>query len=87
MMALLFSIKSIGPSHADDLQYLFQSLMSPVQNWPDLAEDSEDEEFSKKLVSLWTSFAVNGYENVHNTSFCYIIKTNVTNAITQQAAK
>jgi carboxylesterase type B len=45
------------PGHADDLQYLFQSLLEPTKNWPDLEPGSEDEDFSKKLISLWVSFA------------------------------
>jgi carboxylesterase type B len=48
-----------GPTHADDLQYLFKSLKEP-QNWPDVKNGTEDEKFSKKMVKLWASFAIHG---------------------------
>ncbi|CAG7836479.1 unnamed protein product [Allacma fusca] len=48
------------PCHADDLQYLFQSLQVPSKNWPDLETGSDDEDFSRQLISLWVSFAENG---------------------------
>ncbi|XP_035709632.1 venom carboxylesterase-6 [Folsomia candida] len=44
-----------GPTHADDLIYQF-----PMPEWvPPLTKGSLDEDFSKKIVGMWTSFAKN----------------------------
>ncbi|CAL8125463.1 unnamed protein product [Orchesella dallaii] len=47
--------------HADDVQYLFPH---PVIG-PPLKPDSEEEEFSKAFVKLWTSFAKQGKPTVN----------------------
>ncbi|CAG7832230.1 unnamed protein product [Allacma fusca] len=62
-LASVSNVSTDGPVHADDLQYLFQSLLQPILNWPDLEPGSKDEGFSKKLVALWASFAAKGTPN------------------------
>ncbi|CAG7837243.1 unnamed protein product [Allacma fusca] len=58
-LAQLMGLSGEGPTHADELQYLFRSLKEP-SNWPNLKNSSPDEDFSKKMVKLWSSFAING---------------------------
>ena len=50
-----------GPAHADELQYMFQSLLFPKLNWPTLTRGSADEQFSREFISLWSSFGTLGY--------------------------
>ncbi|CAG7828875.1 unnamed protein product, partial [Allacma fusca] len=52
--------EQVGPIHADEMQYLFNSLQEPQKRWPDIKEGSKDGEFSKMFVHLWVSFARDG---------------------------
>ena len=65
---------SPGPAHADELQYMFQSLLVPELNWPTLKNGSPDEQFSRAFISLWSSFGILGYEiiteNCQNLEAC-----------------
>lgn len=49
------------PAHADELAYLFEMRPPLDKFFPKITKDNETFEFSKNFVSLWTSFALNGY--------------------------
>lgn len=52
--------EAFRPTHSDDLRYIYSPLHEQDLPIPPLKPGSENDKFSKKLVSLFVSFAKEG---------------------------